>query len=461
MTQILAVTLVAYLVVILGLSFWVRSRIHDAEDYIVAGRRLPFSLATGTLLATWFGAGTLLATTNEVHRDGIGSTLLEPYGPGLCLILTGLFYAGPLWRARILTLQDFYREKFGRKVERVATLFTIGYLGWIAAQLVGVAHVLELFFGWDILWGILATAAFAAFYTLLGGMWSVTVTDFAQILLVVIGLVVLVARFLIIVGSGDAGDGLSRVLAESEEGHLAFLPEGSLLALMQWTGLALSGTIGLIASQDLLQRVFSSRSERVAKSACLTAGGLYLLLGSGSVILGLGAHLIVDVDESIVAALAEAILSPTLGVIFILMLLSCVLSTLDSALLAPASVLAHNLLEPLLKGRVSLVTSTRACVLVLTIASAALAASGEAVFALLESSYSAGIAPWLVLTIGMISKRPSPLGAFWVLILGLGFWGVEQATGWEPAIPTSVWVLVLGAALYWVLSKIDRRAQSV
>ena len=38
------------------------------EDYVVAGRRLPLSLASATLLATWFGAGTLLAVADEVLR---------------------------------------------------------------------------------------------------------------------------------------------------------------------------------------------------------------------------------------------------------------------------------------------------------------------------------------------------------------------------------------------------------
>lgn len=457
MTQILAATLIAYLVLLLGLSLWAQGRIQDAEDYIVAGRRLSFSLATGTLLATWFGAGTLLATADEVHEAGLGGTILEPYGPGLCLILTGLFYAGPLWRARILTLQDFYRDKFGSRVERVATLFTIGYLGWIAAQLVGVAGVLQLFFDIPLTWGIVATAAFAAFYTLLGGMWSVTVTDFAQIVLVVAGLLVLTFRFLMAVGAGDLGAGFSQVFEASSEERLSLLPADRLPELLQWTGLALSGTIGLIASQDLLQRVFSARSERVARQACLTAGTLYLVLGSSSVILGLGAHLVpgLDAEQSIVPALAQALLSPALGVIFILMLLSCVLSTLDSALLAPASVLARNLLEPALRGHIPLMASTRLCVVALAATSAGLAASGEAVFELLESSYSAGISPWLILTFGIVSKRPSPRGAFWVLILGLVVWVVEQAFGWDPAIPVPLIVLVAGAVLYAVLARYE------
>ena len=82
----LGVTIGVYLIVIFALAIWARRRVKNEEDYIVAGRRLPLSLATATLLATWFGAGTLLTATDEIRAEGLRVTALEPYGAGLCLI---------------------------------------------------------------------------------------------------------------------------------------------------------------------------------------------------------------------------------------------------------------------------------------------------------------------------------------------------------------------------------------
>ena len=115
MQVILGVTIGIYLVLIFALAILARRRIKTEEDYIVAGRRLPLSLATATLLATWFGAGTLLTATDEIRAEGLRVTALEPYGAGLCLVLAGLFFAKPLWEMKLCTVSDLYRNKFGTK----------------------------------------------------------------------------------------------------------------------------------------------------------------------------------------------------------------------------------------------------------------------------------------------------------------------------------------------------------
>ena len=102
----LAVTMVIYLIVIFAISLWSRGQIHNSEDYLVAGGRLPLSLAWATLLATWFGAGTLLAVAGEVRQEGVRAAALDPFGAGTCLLLAGLFFAAPLWRMRLMTLPD-------------------------------------------------------------------------------------------------------------------------------------------------------------------------------------------------------------------------------------------------------------------------------------------------------------------------------------------------------------------
>jgi Na+/proline symporter len=189
---ILAVTVVAYALLMLLIGAWAQGRVNDSEDFLVAGRRLPLLLAFPTLLATWFGAGTLLTATDEVRAGGLRMAALEPVGAGLCLILAGLLLAPKLWRMKLLTLGDFYARRFGPRAERwSAVLMVPSYFGWIAAQYVALAGMLEISFGLPPAAGLCLVAAVGIGYTLLGGMWSVTATDALQIALVVFGLLVL------------------------------------------------------------------------------------------------------------------------------------------------------------------------------------------------------------------------------------------------------------------------------
>lgn len=167
---LLGTTMVLFVVVMYAVGWWANSRVSDAADFIVAGRRLPLSLAWMTLLATWFGAGTLLAAADEVRREGLRGAALDPLGAGACLIFAGLFVAAPLWRMGLLTVPDFFRRRFGSVAELVASLILVpSYFGWIAAQFAALAGVLELFFGIDPAVGLALVAVVGTGYTLMGG----------------------------------------------------------------------------------------------------------------------------------------------------------------------------------------------------------------------------------------------------------------------------------------------------
>ena len=141
-----------------------------------------------------------------------------------------------------------------------------------------------------------------------------------------------------------------------------------------------AGALGNIPSQDVMQRVFAARSERVAQRACLWAGGLYLLLGTIPVLLGLAAAVLLPEDSlsSVLPQLASLTLGPELTVLFVLTLLSAVLSTIDSALLAPATVFARDLWGPWTGASPESLGAIRWSVFGVAMVSLALAFLGEA-----------------------------------------------------------------------------------
>ncbi|PQO45837.1 sodium:solute symporter [Blastopirellula marina] len=428
----LGIVIAVYVIVMYILAVVAQGKVESSEDYIVAGRKLPLSLAWMTLLATWFGAGTLLTAADEVNAEGLQAAALDPLGPGFCLLLAGMFFAGPLWRMKLLTLPDLYRRKYGSFAEIVSSLIMIpSYFGWIAAQYIALAKMLELYFGLDLTIGIAAVAIVGTGYTVAGGMWSVTLTDAVQISLVLLGLIVLTAVVLWEIGEGRLIAGYARVLAETPGEHLQWIPQHSVSAFWQWAAVLMVATLGNLPGQDLMQRVFAAKSARVAQAACFIAGGAYLTFGLIPVGLGLAANLLPhDIEASVLPTLAAAFLSPPVAIIFVLALMSAVLSTIDSAIIAPSSVLAQNLLsrwtrvEPLLLNRIAtLIVATGALIM---------AYSGETAYGLLETAYAMTLVGLFVpLTLGIYTEPRNRWSGVASMLAGTGVWVLHQAWGYE------------------------------
>ncbi len=111
---------VLYVVVTIIVGLLAARLVHNTEDYLLAGRRLPLYIVTATLFATWFGSETILGASSEFAHGGLIAVVRDPFGAALCLLLVGLFYAKPLYRMKLLTLGDFYRNRYGQLTELLA-----------------------------------------------------------------------------------------------------------------------------------------------------------------------------------------------------------------------------------------------------------------------------------------------------------------------------------------------------
>ncbi len=434
---LLATTIAIYLIVMYAIGYFAQRRIHDTEDFLVAGRRLPLSLAWMTILATWFGAGTLLAVSDEVRADGLQAAALDPYGAGFCLIFAGLFVAGPLWRMKLLTVSDFFRLKFGPVAEVLSALVLVpSYFGWIAAQFVALAEVLHLFFNIPLEIGLPIVAVVGTGYTLMGGMWSVTLTDAVQILLVIFGLIVLTSVTLSELGGGSVWHGLQTIAHRTPAEKLALIPGRDLAAIFGWLGVFATGALGNVPGQDLLQRVFSAKSAKTATWACLIAGAAYVVLGTLPLVLALAADLLFpdSVRSAILPALARSFLSPVLAVIFIVALLSAVLSTIDSAILSPASVLAQNIVAKLVPhySQQHSLGINRLAVLLVAAGSLVMAYLGENAYELLEDAYSLTLVGLFVpLMLGLYTVPRHRVAGVLSMLTGTVVWLAHTVVGYE------------------------------
>lgn len=436
--NLLAISLTIYIVLMFAISIYAQSRVKSVEDFVVAGRRLPVWMASATLLATWFGAGPVLTASTEVANYGVHKAALDPIGAGLCLLIAGIFYAKKLWAMGILTISDFFREKFGEKAEIFSAFILVpSYFGWIAAQFVALAHVLEYFFHIPIPAGILCVAIVGTLYTSLGGMWSVTLTDALQMVLVIAGLLMLAFQALFTIGSGDLVNGITTVVTELE----AKSPEKLSLfhstkdgGMLMWVSIVLAGSLGNIPGQDLMQRVFAAKDAAAAKASCIIAGVSYLILGAVTVSLGLVASYLYQgkILDSILPLLASHYLTPVCTTIFMLAVVSAVLSTIDSAILAPATVLAQNLVGKIPQTRVSAITLNRLSIFFIGFATYLLAISGKGAYSLLEGAYSLTMVGLFVpLTMGLFSKIKGEAAALAAMATGVSIYFCHEMMTWH------------------------------
>ena len=436
----LKVALGVYAVFLLGVSVVASRKVKNEEDYVVAGRRLPLSLAWGTLMATWFGAATINAAAESAKADGLQGVILDPFACSATLIFAGLFFAKPLWKMGLFTIADFYRQRYGPKAELIGSAIQVpSNFSWVALQYAALGHIFHVYFDLPFEQGIYWAAGLTLIYTMVGGMWSVTLTDALQLVIALFGLLVLGYA---VFASPELGNGsvISGVRIAMEKvqtehpSHLDFFPgsetPGRAMLIMGWIGAWATGLFGCIPGQDLQQRVFASKDENVAARACILAGVLYLVFGLVPVLLGLTSSVILpDVKGNPIPYLANQYLSSGMTVVLIVAVVAMIVSTATSAILAPATILGHNLLNRIPGVSKAPLLRDRLCVIIVVAGGVALAKASESLMGLLDIALSIHlVALFIPVAMGIYGKPRGELSAVLAMTLGAAAWAIRFLT---------------------------------
>lgn len=428
---------ILYLVISLGIGIYAATRVHNAKDYITAGRSLPLFIVASMVFATWFGAETVLGIPATFLDEDLGGLISDPFGASLCLILFGLFFARPLYRMNLLTIGDFYRQKYNRLVEvMVSIAISLSYLGWVAAQVTALGLVFNVLSAGEITQtqGVLIGASVVVLYTLYGGMWSVALTTFFQMIIIVAGL--LWIGYLVT----DMTGGVAPVVAHAQAaGKFNFWPSLNTIAILAFISGMLTMGFGSIPQQDVFQRANASKNEKVAVWGSVAGGLFYLLFAAVPLFLAYSATMI---DPQKVTALlsagnAEHIL-PTLiidhmplyaQVIFYGALLSVIMSTASGTLLAPSVTISENILKGMMGNMsdASFLRMTRIVVGLFTVFVTiyALWAIGKetGIHTMVENAYKVTLVmAFTPLVAGLYWKRANANGAMLAIFLGLLVW---------------------------------------
>jgi SSS family transporter len=460
---------IAYLLVTIAIGLWAAKRVKTTADFAIAGRHLPLAMVITTTFASWFGSETVLGIPARFVQGGLNGIVEDPFGAGSCLIIVGLFFAAKLYRMTLLTISDYFRERYGRGIEVVCSLIIIlSYLGWVSAQVTALGLVFNLLSGgaMSIPVGMVVGTASILAYTLFGGMWSVAVTDFIQMIILVVGLSV-IAMF-----AADQAGGADKVIALAHSKDLfKFLPEPGFDQVVGFVAAAVTMMFGSIPQQDVFQRVMSAKDLKAATRGPVIGGVCYILFAFVPMFLVVAAMiimpdeattLIADDPQKVIPTLVMERMPFVMQVLFFGALLSALKSCASATLLAPSVTFVENIWRqfvPRQSDREELWTM-RLAVLIFSVCvcTYAIALQGTSIYEMVSSAYQVTlVGAFVPLLAGLYWRRATTQGAVFSILLGLLTWLMFLLTPARELFPAQLAGL-LAAGVGMVLGSLGPQA---
>ena len=431
---------IAYLLVTIAIGLVAAKRVKSSADFAIAGRHLPLAMIVTTTFATWFGSETVLGIPAKFVNSGLNGVVEDPFGAGSCLILVGLFFAGKLYRMTLLTISDYYRERYGRSVEVICSvIIMLSYLGWVSAQVTALGLVFNLLSAGAISMPLGMTIGVVSVlaYTLFGGMWSVAVTDFMQMIILVVGLSVLA------VFAGNQAGGADKVLALAvSQDMFKFFPEPNLKDILFFVAATITMMFGSIPQQDVFQRVMSANSLQAATRGPIIGGICYILFAFVPMFLVVSALIIMpekaaalmqEDPQKVLPTLVMEHMPFAMQVLFFGALLSAIKSCASATLLAPSVTITENIWRQFFphQGDKQALRAMRVTVLVFSalVLAYAIAMQGSSIYEMVSGAYQVTlVGAFIPLVFGLYWRRATTQGAIFSIVLGLLAWLLFMAT---------------------------------
>lgn len=449
---------IAYLMVSIGIGLVAATRVHNTKDYAVAGRHLPLPVVMATVFATWFGAEAVFGVSATFVQEGLNGVAADPFGSSMCLIIAGFFFSTQLYKLNIITLGDFYRMRYNRTVEVLTTIaIVISYLGWVAAQIKALGLIFNMITNGAVSEeaGMILGTAIVLTYTTLGGMLSVAILDFVQMIVVIGGLL-----YIGNIVSGMTG-GIAPVIEHaSAAGKLDFFPKGSdIWVWITFLGGWMTMMLGSIPQQDVFQRITSAKSAKIALWGSILGASVYFCFTFVPMFIAYSATLIdpavfgklVTEDSQRVLPTLVLTHTPLLAqAIFFGAVLSAIMSCSSATLLAPSVSFAENIVKgymPHLSDQ-GFLRVMRICLVGFALCVLLYALNSEnSIFGMVESAYKITLAgAFIPLVFGAFWKRSTSQGALAAIIGGIGSWVlIEILVGEASLVPPQLIGLAVSA----------------
>lgn len=414
---------------------------NTSAEYMAAGGNMPFLPTCATVLATFICGGTVLGGAGVAFMDGMQATIPDPFAACLCLIAGGFLFQGIIRKTGALSAASVYSDRYGQLgglVSGVCTIFPM--LFFAGAQIAAIGKLFQIVLNTSFMPIALAAGVFITIYTVMGGITAVAWTDFIQISLLVLGVVVL---FPITLTKLNELGGHAYAVELMGENFFNFGIQGdwTFTGIMTYLALWIGASAGAMPGADIIQRSLVARTPRDARWAAVVAGvimtGIGLLVvfigGWGNVFMEQGMFtaqetaMIMSDSELLVPILSTHLLPDWFVAIFFLGLLGAIISSADSAIFAPATVISNDIIRFIAEKRnggkpvedKKLTNWTRYAVIGLGIVATLFGTFTQSVFTLMVIGFTIQIALFFPLLLALYWKRANAWGGVAGMASGL------------------------------------------
>lgn len=444
MSDVQVWVVLCYLALVFAVGVWATRFVKSSDDYLLAGRRLGWVLATAALAATHFGGGFVVGTGAWAYEYGL-SGIAYALGVGLSLLGLAVVAAGRMRRLGLVTVPDYLEYRYQSKAVRMlgAALSLLAIIGILGAQVWASQGALSLLGVDPTKAAVIAALAFIV-YTAASGLWGTTLTDIVQLVVIFVG-IPLVALGGLQAAGGWAGMEATFSATEPElmaAGYFSWLGDRGVLLAAAIIPTVMYTLIG----QDFYQRLFAAKSDRIAVIAATLAGLLLMAYAVFPAITGLSARALfgpeIDPSQAIAVVVTE-VLGVWSAAIVVGAIIAAILSTADSLLIAGTAHLTHDIAKKGLGWSPTdpqMLLASRVATVLIGLSALLLALGVQAIIELLLLSYTmyaAGV--FIPVVLGLYWSRGTGKGAIAGIVAGalvsvlaaLDILGVGQ---WPPIV---------------------------
>jgi SSS family solute:Na+ symporter len=405
---------IAYMAGILGAGFWARRRATTQDQFLVAGRSVGPWLYSGTLAAIVLGGASTVGGVKLGYQYGI-SGMWFVFMLGLGIIVLSAVFVERLLGLKLYTVPELLERRYSASARVVGGVVMVAYDLMVAVTAtIAVGSVMEVIVGIPRTPAIFISSGVMVAYSVLGGMWSLTLTDIIQFVIKTVGIL-----FILLPGAILHAGGLSAMQARLPAGFFSLTHIGS----AKIVSFFVLYFFGIIIGQDVWQRVFTARSVPVARNGGIGVGFYCLAYALAGALIGTAGRVflppLTDADTAF-AQIVNAVLPVGLRGLVLAAALAAIMSTASACLLAASTVLLEDVYLPL-RGSLNAgsVAQSRVVTLGLGIVMTAVSCVMHDVIAALNVAYDFLVGGLLVPVIGaMLWQRGTTAAALAAIAVG-------------------------------------------
>ncbi|MFD3474076.1 sodium:solute symporter [Streptomyces sp. NPDC058695] len=415
--------IVVYLAGMLAMGWWGMRRAKSKSEFLVAGRRLGPMMYSGTMAAIVLGGASTIGGVGLGYQYGLSGAWMV-FTIGLGLLALSVFFSARIARLKVYTVSEMLDLRYGGRSGLISGVVMWAYTLMLAVtSTIAYATIFDVLFDMNRTIAIILGGSIVVAYSTLGGMWSITLTDMVQFVVKTIGVLLLLLPIAVI----KAG-GFSEMKAKLPTEYFDPLGIGGETIFTY----VLIYTFGMLIGQDIWQRVFTARSDKVARVGGTVAGTYCLVYAVAGAVIGTAAKVMYPKLPSADAAFATIVKDELpIGVrgLVLAAALAAVMSTSSGALIACATV-ANNDIWSRLRGAVrpsgggkdeahDEVKGNRLFILIMGVAVICIAIALNNVVEALTVAYNLLVAGLLVPILGgLLWKRGTVAGALAAVCVG-------------------------------------------